>query len=339
MTTSYQEFLKDVLGATGMEAARTMATDVFTDSKLKEKAQYILAGAATNPYFVPHLPPELEPKALMSATELHKAITFGRVAAANTQSRRIFYAAAPKTGSTFVTNVISNVLQVPFVTLSLNSRVQFADSRFGGATNEQNIDEAALLINCISPRGFIAHNHMLCSPLTANLLGMYNIRSIVTSRNIFDTLISYDDHLLRALPKSNESPTLRHAVPSDYARRDFEDRIDVLIDLKLAWYLRYYMSWQACERQELIRPLWISYENDLLGSKAALAEKLCRHIGLPETLQPVLAESLSQEGGGRMNVHKGVAGRGEQIGDKQRARIESLFSRYIHEADFSMVLN
>jgi len=200
MAKAQQDFRDDVMFMTSVQSARNKATEIYMNPDLPDRADYIMIGASANPYFVPHLPNELEPASLMTAFGLQRAIALGRASAANTHTVRVLYSAAPHTGSTFVCGMLSKVLNVRRTSLAINSTTPSAQSWFGGATNEQSLDETAILINSMAPGGFIAHNHITCSPMNANILGMYNIKPILTTRNIFDTMVSFDDHILPIMP-------------------------------------------------------------------------------------------------------------------------------------------
>lgn len=337
MKAEHQNFRSSVM-TSSVQSARSMATQIFMARDIPDKLDYIMIGSTSNPLFVPELPAELDAASLMSVGQFQKAVGFARAAAANTKSHRILFTAPPKSGSTFVSAMVSQVLKLRRVSLTLNSAVPYAHAMFGGATNEQAIDESALLTNCLAPTGFVAHHHMVCSPLMANQLKIYSVRPILASRNIYDCLVSYDDHFRKVIPKSDEPVALRHGLPSDYLNRDFDDRIAVLIDLKLNWYFKYYLSWLTCEREGYVNPLWISYEDDILAPKEFLAEKLRSHLALPEEYVTDFAAALNEDGGDILNVNKGVAGRGSLITGKNRQNIEDFFHRYAAEADFFFIL-
>ncbi|MGC4009584.1 MAG: hypothetical protein QM805_11705 [Pseudomonas sp.] len=338
MHTDQKTFLKAIVGETSLPAARAMASDIFMAADAANKADMIMIGTAANPFFVPELPAALEPAGLMSTGQLQKTVGFARAAAANTRSHRILFTAPPKSGSTFLSASLADVLGLRRVTLTLSSIVPYAHALFGGATNEQAVDELALLGNCLHPQGFIAHHHMTCSPLLADQLGVYGVRPILASRNIFDSLVSFDDHFRKAIPRTEGSIMLRHGLPADFLAREFDDRIAILIDLKLAWYVKYYMSWMACERAGLVKPLWIHYEQDVLGSKQELAEKVASALRLPPDRQTALAAAFAKEGSEVLNVNKGIAGRGTAITGENRQRVADCLLRYRSEVDLEFLL-
>jgi len=339
LKAEYKNFVAKIAGQSSLTAARAMATDVFMAKNAPDKLEYIMLGAINNPLFVPELPAALNPASLMSVGQLQKTIGFARAAAANTRTPRVLFTAPPKSGSTFVSAMIARTLGLRRATLTLNSALPYAHAVFGGATNEQAIDESALLTNCLMPVGFVAHHHMLCSPLMANQLKIYAVKPVLASRNIFDCLVSYDEHFLKVIANSDGKVVIRYGLPTDYLQRDFDDRIAVLIDLKLDWYFKYYLSWLACEREGYVKPLWISYENDILGPKELLAGRLRRFFDLPEEYVSTFTAALSEQGGAILNVNKGVSGRGSAITGKNRERITDFFHRYSSEADFSFILD
>ena len=47
-----------------------------------------------------------------------------------------------------------------------------------------------------------------------------------------------------------------------------------------AWLVQFFVTWKKCERLGLIRPLWVSYEDDFLGDKHLLATRVAGFLGV-----------------------------------------------------------
>jgi hypothetical protein len=127
---------------------------------------------------------------------------------------------------------------------------------------------------------------------------------VVLVRNIFDTLVSLDDHLRQE----------DHRAPTGYVHRqcwqmDFEDRLDYLIQVHLPWYFNFFVSWR--EAADRIQILWMTYERLFDDVPHALAEVLTFHglsVGHERLTQ--VADTL-RDADTRFN--KGVCGRGDDL--------------------------
>lgn len=334
-----EALIQEASKQTALDASREIANSIYYANDNPQKIDFFVTGNAINPFFVPEARDGLDPTKVFNADAYRKCIAMARLAAANSTTTKVLYSSAPKSGSTFVSHKIGVAFNLIRVCMTLYSASSMGDVNFGGAIREANIDEMALLGSCLLPQGVYAQHHIACTPLTANYLKLYNVVPILSVRNIFDTLISYDDHFRRALSNSRENPFMRYGMPSDYLERDFDDRIDVLIDMKLAWYMKYMSTWQACEKSGLVDPLWIVYERDILGDKTQLAQRIGEKLKRPLGDILKLAVGLSEKDGMNLNVNKAVAGRGEHITSRNRQRIEDFFHRYRREGDFSAYLN
>lgn len=327
----FLDTLKDVRD---LDAARAMATKVFLDPAHGNKNRFIAMGASAHPFFVPKIEAESQAKALINADAWCMSVAMARTVAANTKPLRIMLTSAPKSGSTFLSYKLSAAFKLPLVGLTIPSALPFAHSVLGAATKEQDIDELALLMACFSPAGFISHRHTVCTPYLAKQLRLYNILPIMTYRNIFDTFVSYDEHFLKVM-REQENSYFRTGLPKFWQDLEFNDRIDILLDSWLGWFMKYYVSWTKCEQDGLIKPIRISYDKDFSGDKFRLAEMLCERFGRPEQDVSVLAAALTEKKTNTLNVNVGLTGRGEKIVGSNRTRIIDYFHKYRDLADFS----
>lgn len=216
----------------------------------------------------------------------------------------LLVACFPKSGSTYLTKGLSLVTGLP---------LRHVSAAFGH--NEQDILERRL--KRLTRRSVI-QQHIKGTDNNVALLQSYGVRPVVLVRNIFDTLVSLDDHLRQE----------DHRAPTGYVHRqfwqmDFEDRLHYLIQVHLPWYFNFFVSWrEAVERIEI---LWLTYERLFDDVPRALAEVLAFHalsVGHERLTQVV--EAL-RDADTRFN--KGVRGRGDDLlSDAHKDAIQRLAS-------------
>jgi hypothetical protein len=322
-----------------LEAARSLADEAFNDKDPELRTLLLAVGAVNHPLCVPHLPAGAEPAKLFNINAWAKSLAMARIVAANTQTHRVLIASAPKTGSTFLSGALVRTFDLSKVSLTLQSSKSYGHYTMGGALRDHDIDEVALLTSAMSPKGYVAHHHMICTPYLGKQAALYKIKAIITKRNVFDTFVSFDEHIRKLYPTTTENRFLRFGFPEDWFAMEFEDRMEFLLDLQLPWYARYYASWKLCEQQGDISPLWVSYETDILGDKSVLATRIIEKLGASEADIPRLTEELSQGGSKSEHFNKGVAGRGAAITGKNRQKIVDFFHRFRIVTDFADILD
>ncbi|MDB5525705.1 MAG: hypothetical protein JWM58_3468 [Rhizobium sp.] len=337
-TTKLTEFLEKLVHLDDVEPVRALANEAFAEGDPNVKFRMISQATAVNPFFVPVLAAGADAKQVFNMDAWCKSIAMARMVAANTKTNRILVSSAPKTGSTFIAGAISRAFDLKRVSLTLLSAKPYGHVSFGGALRDHDVDELTLITATFNPKGFLAHHHMICTPYLAKQMSLYGVTPIITKRNIFDTFVSFDDHIRKVYASVPEANFLRLGFPAEWIEMDFDDRIDMLLDLQLLWYAKYYSSWKLCEAQGQTKPLWISYEQDLKGDSEVLATRICEALGRPEEAIPELAAALGQNGTKGEHFNKGINGRGEAITGKNRQRIKDFFHKYRMLADFSDIL-
>jgi hypothetical protein len=168
---------------------------------------------------------------------------------------------------------------------------------------------------------FMPHNHCKASESTINVIKRFNIKVILLSRNIFDTVISIDDHLM------NDGVHLPIGyVPTLYKTWSDNDRLDFIIDLIVPWYSHFYTSWAYAQQMDGVTPLYVDYA-DLKLNTPRILHQCVGHVGQSRTgLQIENAIQLSKRTHTRFN--KGVTGRGETgLTPGQKDRINTIIWR------------
>jgi hypothetical protein len=326
--TKIQSVIARLVETTAVAPARTVADEIFAEPDSALKMSMLSMAATINPFAVPHLPPTAQPSALFNVDAWGKSIAMARMVAVNTRSTRVLVAAAPKTGSTFISGALERAYNLARVSLTLLSARSYGHYQFGGGLRDHDVDEMALITTAYAQNGYVAHHHMIGSPYLGKQCQLYGITPIVTRRNLFDTFVSFDDHIMKLRGTGVDIPYLHFGFPEAWYDMDFEDRMDFLLDGQLPWYTRYYASWQLTQQERYVEPLWIDYEKDILGPKEALAEKLVARLGTDSATIPALTGELGKAGMGDDKFNKGVAGRGVKISGRNRQKIEDYVHRF-----------
>lgn len=227
----------------------------------------------------------------------------------------------PKSGSSFVQSALRHALQLPFVSLTTAGSAAMS-SRFGMNAREQELDEFAIVkAKLTSPEGFVAQHHTRFTPYLGRQLKAYGITPILTVRNIFDCLVSFDDMMLdwRADHAPRDGWIIDpYVLPADYPQRDPTDRYHLLANALGLWAVQFVVSWKRGVRRALVAPVIINYDRDVLDPHrfvSGLGDKLEMTTAQRERLQAYAAQPDPKES--RLNV--GQAGRGrEQVSQATR---------------------
>lgn len=324
--------------ATAVDPARAVADEVFAEKDAALKMNLLGMAATINPFSVPRLPSTVQPSSIFTVDAWAKSIAMARMVAANTSTTRILVASAPKTGSTFIAGALERTYQLARVSLTLLSARSYGQYQFGGGLRDHDVDELALITTAYAKNGYVAHHHMIASPYLGKQADLYGITPVVTKRNLFDTFVSFDDHIMKLRGTSSVIPYLHFGFPDAWYDMEFDDRLEYLLDYRLPWYTRYYASWRLTQEEGYIDPLWIDYEKDILGPKPALAEKLTERVGGNDETVAKLTAELGGSGMSDDHFNKGVAGRGAKITGKNRRKIEDFVHRFKIACDLTDLL-
>lgn len=301
-----------------------------------------IASALTwaSPFFLADIPEEAARKLSLNLNQFSELVMRAKLTAKRSGQVNILLACAPKSASTFIETALRKALGLPAVSLFTATAGGLSASMLGANLREQELDELALIRNGLNRAGYVAQHHTRCTPYLAKLLTTYNIRPIVTHRNLFDTFVSLDD-MVMAIRTGGPEDVRRYfgdGLPANYARLDIEDRLTILVQRNTAWFIQFYLSWKNCERAGLVRPLWISYEVDFLGDKAALAEKVSRHLGPIADPQKLADAFEDKRGAESRRFNKGVAGRGLDMPASVRDIILKTAHYYRDDADLTPLI-
>jgi hypothetical protein len=231
--------------------------------------------------------------------------------------RHIFIACVPKSGSTFLKNVLLQLTGYRDAFM-VNSPSQF----------EQELYLPTLRQTAVSDT--VTQQHCKASDVNIFMMQSFEIRPVVLVRNIFDSVISLLDFY-------NGGASSNSYFREDYQSLDRDTKLDLIIDNFVPWYFQFVASWSLAERQGRLDISWLGYE-EMIASKSASVRRVLKFYGLDapqKGVEKTIERVESQKGKTRFN--KGVAGRGKSgLSEQQKARIIR-HARYYPSTDLSRI--
>lgn len=273
-----------------------------------------------NPFF--HLTEEEEQffREAPNASHLRKLVV-ARAAASRSTAPKYAVFCMPKSGSTFVKSALKAALDLPSVSLTGFSTAG-GNSYFGMNSREQELDELALLKSIFdSEDGFVSQVHTRYSAFLARQILYFRMTPLVLLRNILDCIVSYDDMMMAGRAPDDKMAWLGDSqfyLPSNYAQLEPRDRYDLLARSFGVWLVGFFLSWKRCERQDLIKPLTLRYETDILNVDR-FVEILASRLALTSEQTGKLRSYAWNPDRRQVRFNVGVSGRGrDRIGDATR---------------------
>lgn len=296
--------------------------------------------AGAHPFFVPKLSAADEAAVTVDQAQFARVAFAARHTAARPASPRLLVACPPKTGSSFLSHVLGLALRLRQASLATTSFTLDGSSSLGANLREQEIDELALLKRCLENGGFVAQHHVRATPYLAQQLRTYGVTPVLTSRNIFDAFISLDDMYCAWRRRAeSEHHFLNDAMPRTYLDLPLEQRLELLLDRWLFWYVQFEASWRKSAAAKFVAPVWISYEDDIAPGIDALADAVATRLpqlGLSHAQVREAAETVA--GSDYSRINKGVTGRGAAFPKRLRERVMRVIAHYADEVDLSALL-
>lgn len=229
----------------------------------------------------------------------------------------IFIACMPKSGSTFLGVVLSELTGYRRIPL------YYACGR-----TEQDLYLPALIDSYAFHT--VTHQHTRATGSNLSLMHLFSIRPVVLVRNIFDTVVSIRDHL------SNEGFGF-HAFFCDerFNELDEKTQYDCIIELAIPWYFNFYVSWFNASSSGQADVSWLTYE-EVMADKVEAIRAVARFCGFESATSDIKkALARAQNGGLDIRFNKGVSGRGfSALTEGQREKIVNM-ARYYPYVDFS----
>lgn len=201
----------------------------------------------------------------------------------------ILVACMPKSGSTFLSDVIAE--------LPGFRRMELAPA-YG--RRQQELDEACL--RGADPFNFVAQNHVQYSDFTAEMCRDYGVAPIVLVRDLLDVIVSLRDHLRN---EGHVSPIF-FAEPHHAALSDAELEL-MIARLALPWYVSFYMGWRRAPDALMVR-----YE-ELVEAPIQVVGRILAFAGAGVSAREIETAVQRVRGAGASRLNVGVAGRGAAL--------------------------
>lgn len=227
------------------------------------------------------------------------------------QKIHLLVACMPKSGSTYLSAILSNLegFQQGILVLSAGRR-------------EQELDVLELVHN--DDMSYVAQHHVRYSQGTKELLERFDVKPIVLVRNVYDAMVSIRDHFRN---ESTEKP-MGYAFPymKDWPDEKLEEFI---VDIFMPWYLNFFLTWKECNNS-----CWLTYE-ELIAVPHVTLDKINRHFSLGINEKDI-SQAIERAGTGFTRKNVGKAGRGELLNGYCKQRIERM-AKYYDGVDFSLI--
>ena len=226
-------------------------------------------------------------------------------------------AALPKSGSTWVTNVLANSIDC-----------QVTRYCYAWSSNEHDLYLPALLAN--SDVCSIAQMHIKATPHNILLMSDFNFKTLVLTRNVYDSTVSFARDLMKK--KTSDASTSGLTGYSFVWLKNYKDNwdlndyIEYTIDYYLPWYMNFLSSW--LDYKDEVSAKVVRYES-LRSNPKIQFEKIISEFDDGKKLSSDFKEN-------KINSNELISGTNSDVGagfeilsSEQRDRIERFFS--IHE--------
>ena len=216
--------------------------------------------------------------------------------------KNIILCGQPKSASLYVNQLLS-------FSLNLNSHWIGLDKASGSLYFPRVLELKFLNKNSIS------HCHCPPDPKTIKILRNLNLKPLILSRNLLDSLVSRRDMLLR--DKINYPISFEK-----FSTSNEEYQIDCIIELFASSYINFYSGWKFLDNRnkEILNPHFITYEQ-LIKDERGLVESVANFYDLKFDEDKYLKTSNDIKKIGGINFSKGISGRGEYLFNERQKKI------------------
>ncbi|HBF31295.1 hypothetical protein [Rhizobium sp.] len=322
-----------------VQTACWMGAEFLAKLSPEDVQETTVALSHVHPFFLPDLDGAQAEQYQLNLGQFAEMALQARLTANRTKNVNVLVAGTPKSAATFIGSAVRKGLGLRSANLVSMAYSDYSASLFGANLSSKELDELALQRHGLEQRGYVAQHQVLCTPYVARQMALYGIRPIITTRNFFDSLISMDDALMetRAVQTAAGESFFDDGMPACYQDLHFEDRLHLLVDAKAIWYAQFLTSWQKCAAIGQIKPLWISYEMDILGDPSRLAEKIAEFIS--DNQAKAISDALTAEHRESETwTAKGLERRGQLVSSSIRQRALAIFERYAGDADLKCLI-
>lgn len=233
----------------------------------------------------------------------------------------IWHVAMPKSGSTYLTEVLKKGLSQRGWTIA--NMVPFSGRR------EQELTTSELhRQGLIDSNVFAVQQHCCFSEYTFGFIEKFNVKVIFQVRSILDCIVSLVDHC------NNESTVWPIAYLNDkiWSSLDEQNKLSFILDYYIPWYIKFWVGWSIAMKERDFSYQLIEYEK-LISDPISTIDSLISFCG-EKVDNPEKWLTLGKETHIRKN--KGIIGRGKELPLWVHTRLQQLIS-YYPDVDFEPV--
>lgn len=274
--------------------------------------------------------PNMRPAALAKLVE-------ARDEATRSKAPKYVVFCMPKSGSSFVKSALQYALEMPFASLT-GFAASGMSSAFGMNGREQEFDEMAIARSVLMyENGFVAQHHTRFTYYLGLQMSLFGLTPIVTVRNIFDCIVSFDDMMIawrrETAPADGWKADAQFALPAHYPELEPGERYWILARSFGVWLVNFYLSWKRGGPKLSPPPLQIRYEEHVLAPER-LADLLASRYAFSEAQRARLSAYVHAPDRTQARLNVGRQGRGaERIPRKVRAFLTDYAAAFRPELD------
>jgi hypothetical protein len=237
---------------------------------------------------------------------------------ANELGRHIFIACSPKSGSTFLKNLLVSVT---------GFKEMF--SVYAALQNEHELDLPQFI--SFGKDNTVTQQHSRATEANIQMMQAFGVKPVVLVRNIYDSVVSLLDFYTKGFTFST------FFNKDEFLAFSPEERVDLLIEYVIPWYFQFVAGWQRAEKESRLDVTWLTYE-EMISDKIVAVEKILKTYGMSASNEIIKQRIYEIESDGEKNrFNKGVAGRGKVVlSEEQKDKIKKL-ARFFPSNDFSVI--
>ncbi len=179
--------------------------------------------------------------------------------------------------------------------------------------------------------------HHSASDYNIEIIKKFNLKTVLLTRNIYDSMPSMRDYALKNIDKFN----CRIHKEIDMESMDDEEQFDFLVKYSYAGMLQLYISWFRAKHEHGLDVMFITYD-DLVDNTAGTMRKICDYYELDKTQDDIQAaiEKVNsyKKNDPKIHFNKGIKGRGSKLlTNDQRNKMLDYADNFRKDIDFSIL--
>lgn len=225
----------------------------------------------------------------------------------------ILIACMPKSGSTFLANLVASYASIRRVKLLPD----YGD-------REQELCELRLLMS--HGRSYVAQQHLRNSEWTQELIRRYSLTPVVLCRNLADCVLSIRDHIRKERNFGSIVAVNDHVMSLD------DESLDrLIIQVAMPWYLGFFEGWHKSDA------LILAYE-DVVSAPARILRTVLVNAGV-KVEDSELEAAVHSVVGKQNRLNVGTSGRGRSLSDDNKARLRELVALFPSATNSEYIAN